>query len=71
MSAPIRYPFFSETVDHAIHGRSPDDQLTILADLISEAQADKEAGYGPPQHDINRARRLWLDIYASLYGRAA
>lgn len=71
MSAPIRYPFFSETVEHAIHGRSPDDQLAILADLISEAQADKEAGFGPSQHDINRARRLWLDIYASVYGRVA
>lgn len=58
--APV---FFSEHVSACIEGKSLDEALDALAALILEASADKEAGYGPPQDDLNKARRKWLDMY--------
>jgi len=60
MSAPV---FFSEKVEAAIAGKRLDHQLTALAALIQEAQADKEEGYGPPAEDLRAARRRWLNLY--------
>lgn len=63
--------FFSEHVDAAISGKSPDEALDALRKLIDEATIAKEFGSGPPMDELNRARRKWNDIYARHYGRAA
>ncbi|MER8827195.1 hypothetical protein NKH73_13995 [Mesorhizobium sp. M0938] len=60
VSKPI---FFSQQVDAAIAGKPLDEQLTALAELIQEAQRDKEAGYGPPADELRAARRRWLTLY--------
>lgn len=64
------FRWFSERVNDCLALPS-DAALDALRALIDEAAADKQAGYGPPQHDINIARRKWLDLYESVYGRAA
>lgn len=61
--------FFSEKVDACIAGKSDADALTDLAELITDAAAAKDAGHGPPIHELNRARRKWLDIYERLHAR--
>lgn len=64
--------FFSQKVDAAIAGKDEDAALSDLLALIQEAILDKEAGYGPPQEEINLARRKWLDLYEAIYsGRIA
>lgn len=63
--------FFDERCVAAIVGQPDDKALDILARRIADAEHDKQCGYGPPLDDINRIRRLWLDIYARHYGRAA
>ena len=69
MSAPV---FFSQKVEAAIAGKDEDAALADLGALIQEAMFDKEAGYGPPQDEINLARRKWLDLYEAFYsGRIA
>lgn len=63
------FRFFSEKVDECLSLPGAAG-LDALRDLIVEAQSDKEAGYGPPQDDLNRARRKWLDRYDAIYVRA-
>lgn len=64
--------FFSQKVDAAIAGKDEDAALSDLLALIQEAILDKEAGHGPPQEEINLARRKWLDLYETIYsGRIA
>lgn len=67
---PVVFRWFSEKVDEcaALPG---DEALEALRELIDEAAAQKQAGYGPPQDEINRARRRWLALYEERYGRAA
>lgn len=45
--------------------------LEKLHALITDAEFDKIEGFGPPQDDINKARRKWLDLYAQIYRRQA
>lgn len=66
--AAIGFRWFSERVNDCL-ALPADEALTSLRALIDEADADKRDGFGPPQHDINLARRKWLDLYASIYGR--
>lgn len=61
------FHWFSERVTDCLVLPSH-DALTVLQRLIEEADADKHAGYGPPQDDINKARRKWLDLYQQVYG---
>jgi hypothetical protein len=63
-----RFRWFSELVDDAL-AQGGHAALDSLRALIEEAEADKQAGYGPAQDDINRARRKWLDLYEQIYGR--
>lgn len=64
MEANKRSPvFFSELCAAAVEGKSLDDALDDLGALILEATADKEAGYGPPQSELNAARRRWLAMF--------
>ena len=70
MNAPAGLRWFSERVADCL-AHPADRALTDLAELIREAEADKADGFGPPQDDINRARRRWLDLYAQTYARAA
>ena len=67
---PAGFRWFSERVDDCL-ALPADAALDALRKLIDEAEADKQAGYGPPRDDINRARRKWLDRYEHHYGRAA
>jgi hypothetical protein len=64
------FRWFSERVDEclALGGEPGLDALRLL---INEASAQKEAGFGPPQYEIDAGRRRWLDHYATVYGRAA
>lgn len=64
------FKWFSEKVDQcaALPG---DEALDTLRELIEDAEASKGVGYGPPQQEINRARRRWLALYEERYGRAA
>lgn len=64
-------PFFLERCQAFIEGLTPAEKLDRLAAMIANAQLDKDAGHGPPQDEINAARRLWLNLYNQLYGRAA
>ncbi len=64
------FRWFSEHVDDCV-ALGGDAALDTLRKLIDEAEADKLAGYGPPQDDINRARRKWLALYEGIYRRAA
>lgn len=64
------FRWFSERVSDCL-ALPADEALASLRDLIEAAEADKRDGYGPSQDDINKARRRWLDLYASIYGRAA
>lgn len=59
--------FFSQKVDAALKGKGEFAQLDILAEMILDAEDQKQRGYGPSQDEINRARRRWLDIYESTY----
>lgn len=61
--------FFSENVVAAIAGKSDDDALQTVANMIADAQFAKQQGSGPPLDEINQARRLYLNIYARMYGR--
>ena len=61
--------FFSEKVAAAIEGKTDDEALQIIASMIADTQFAKQEGSGPPQDEINQARRLFLNIYARLYGR--
>lgn len=59
---PIGFRWFSERVDDCL--KLPvEEALSSLEKLITDAEFDKQAGYGPPADDINRARRKWLDLY--------
>lgn len=62
------FMWFSQRVDECL---AAPDSLDALRRLIDEAEADKQAGYGPPQDDINRARRKWLALYEAIYRRVA
>jgi len=64
------FRWFSQQVDDCL-APGGDAALDALRKLIDEAEADKLAGYGPPQDDINRARRKWLALYEQIYRRAA
>ena len=64
------FRWFSEHVSDCL-ALPAGEALTALAKLIEDAEADKRAGYGPPQDDINQARRKWLALYEETYGRAA
>ena len=64
------FRWFSQKVDDCL-SVGGDAALDTLRKLIDEAEADKLAGYGPPQDDINRARRKWLALYETIYRRAA
>lgn len=55
--------WLTERLERAIAGKEPQEQLTIIEELIKQAERDKQAGYGPPQDEINAARRKWLRIY--------
>lgn len=56
--------FFFELCRAAMDSeQDPDKQLELLAKLITDAELAKQIGSGPPQDEINRARRLWLAIY--------
>lgn len=59
--------FFPQKVDAALKGRDAFDQMNVLAEMILDAEDQKQRGYGPPQDEINRARRRWLAIYESTY----
>ena len=59
--------FFSEKLAAAIEGKQPGEQLDIIQKMISEAEAQKAAGYGPPRDEISRARRKWLAIYDEFF----
>lgn len=63
--------FFSVACRRAIEGKPAEEALNILREAIEDAQFAKLRGEGPPLHEINEARRLWLGIYAMQYGRAA
>lgn len=61
---PPRAPFFFELCRAEVDAEpDPDKQLELLAKLITDAELAKQAGSGPAQDEINRARRLWLAIY--------
>lgn len=64
------FVWFSERVQAAA-GLGGEEALTALQILVADAEADKRDGYGPPQDDINKARRKWLAIYHEIYGGAA
>jgi hypothetical protein len=61
------FQWFSERVKDCL-AKPPVEALETLAALIADASADKRDGFGPPQDDINRARRKWLALYEQ-YGR--
>lgn len=65
-----REPFrgFSEQVSDCLAlGGEP--ALDALRKLIEEAEADKQAGYGPPQSDLTAARRKWMALFEEIYRR--
>lgn len=62
----MTFRWFSARVDDCL-ALPADQALDALRKLIDDAEADKQAGYGPPQDDINRARRKWLDLYERTY----
>jgi hypothetical protein len=64
------FRWFSERVDDCL-ALGGDAALDALRKLIDEAEADKQAGYGPSQDDINIARRKWLALYDEIYRRNA
>lgn len=66
----MSFHWFSEKVDEAAT-LGGEDALDALLKLIDEADTQKKHGFGPPQDDINKARRKWLAIYDDFYGRAA
>jgi hypothetical protein len=70
-TAPKESPFFDQACRDAIKGKTDAITLDILMRRIADAEYAKARGGGPPLDDINKVRRLWLDIYAREYGRAA
>jgi len=62
----MTFRWFSERVSDCL-ALPADQALDALRKLIDDAEADKQAGYGPSQDDINRARRQWLDLYERTY----
>lgn len=64
------FRWFSESVDECLD-LGGDAALDALRKLIDEANADKDAGYGPPEHEINIARRRWLALYDEIYRKDA
>jgi hypothetical protein len=70
VAAVTGFRWFSQQVDDCL-ALGGEDALDALRKLIDEAEADKLDGYGPPQDDINRARRKWLALYDEIYRRAA
>lgn len=60
------FRWFSESVDECL-ALGGDAALDALRKLIDEADANKQAGYGPSQDDINVARRKWLALYNEIY----
>lgn len=66
--ATSRFEWFSERVEACL-AKPATDALESLSALILDASADKRDGFGPPQDDINRARRKWLALYEQTYGR--
>ena len=64
------FRWFSESVDECL-ALGGDAALDALRKLIDEANADKDAGYGPPEHEINIARRKWIALYDEIYRRDA
>lgn len=69
-SRPEPFRWFSEKVDACL-ALGGEAALDALRKLIEEAEADKLAGYGPPQSDLTAARRKWLDLYSEVYRRVA
>mgnify|MGYP001099442340 CR=1 FL=1 len=67
---PEPFRWFSEKVDACL-ALAGEAALDALRKLIDEAEADKLAGYGPPQSDLTVARRKWLDLYSEIYRRVA
>lgn len=64
------FRWFSERVDECL-ALGGDAALDALRKLIDEANADKDAGYGPPEHEINIARCKWLALFNKIYRRDA
>lgn len=64
------FRWFSESVDECL-ALGGDAALDALRKLIDEANADKDAGYGPPEHDINIARLKWLALFNEIYRKDA
>lgn len=64
-------PFFDAEARAAIEGKPDGEALDILAKLISDGEYAKQQGYGPPLDDLNKVRRLWLEIYDRLYRKDA
>lgn len=67
---PAGFRWFSERVADCL-ALPVDEALADLAQLITDAAADKMAGYGPPLDDINKARRQWMALFERHYGRDA
>lgn len=65
-TSPVGFRWFSERVDDCL-ALPVDQALDALRKLIDEADADKRDGFGPPQDDINKARRKWLALYEQTY----
>lgn len=68
--ATARFEWFSERVEACL-AKPVTEALESLSTLILDASADKRDGFGPPQDDINRARRKWLALYEQTYGKAS
>ncbi|MGO4641677.1 hypothetical protein AB4Z43_24870 [Mesorhizobium sp. 2RAF45] len=60
-------PFFSDRALRAIEGKQPLDQLDLLREYVEQAERDKQAGYGPPEDDINIVRRRFIRIASEIY----
>lgn len=70
MSDPRDFFFVDRTLRN-IAGKPVDDQLGMLREAVIEAEHDKACGYGPPETEVNRLRRKYVEIVKQNYGRAA
>ena len=55
--------FWSQRIEAALVGKSLDEQLNVLRDMISEAEWAQAQGRGPAQFDLANAKRKWNAIY--------